>query len=61
MKHQKSNQEILDSIDYLNQAVSATECTGLMPTPPQNDYEKKSYEEIFPTGNKSVSLDKTVD
>ena len=52
MKHKKQNQEILDSIDYLNQAASTTECTGLMPTPPLNNYEKESYEEIIPPVNK---------
>ncbi len=61
MKTKIPNQEILNSIDYLNQAASTTECTGLMPTPPQNDYEKESYEEIFFPGNKPVNTQKTVD
>ena len=61
MKTKKTNQDILNSIDYLNQAVSTTECTGLMPTPPQNDYEKESYEEIFFPGNKPIIAKKTVD
>lgn len=30
----------------LSDTASATECTGLMPTPPQNDSELESYQEL---------------
>ena len=61
MKPTKPNQEILDSIDYLNQAASTTECTGLMPTIPQTKYEQESYEKIFFPGNKPLTTKKEAD
>jgi len=48
-----------DEIDYeaalnedISSVVSATECTGLMPIPPQDLFESESYSEIytFPEG-----------
>lgn len=30
------------------QAASSGDCTGLIPTPPQNDAELESYEELYP-------------
>ncbi len=31
----------------LGNACSGTDCTGLMPTPPQNDAEMESYQDIY--------------
>lgn len=31
----------------LSDVASATECTGLMPTPPQNDAELESYQQLY--------------
>lgn len=31
----------------LNNAMSSTECTGLIPTPPQSEEERESYNAIF--------------
>ena len=36
-----------DMQNEFNGVVSATECTGLMPVPPQNDGEAESYNEIY--------------
>ena len=47
MNKKKSNQEILDSFDYLSGAASPTDCTGLIPTPAHTPEERKSYEEIY--------------
>ena len=47
MKKSKSNQAILDSIDYLSNAASPTDCTGLIPAPAQTPEERESYEEIY--------------
>ncbi len=47
MKKTKSNQEILNSIDYLSNAASPTDCTGLIPVPAQTPEERESYEEIY--------------
>lgn len=39
---------------------SVYDCTGMMPTPPQNDYECNSYEEVYdfmpPDPNKKGNL-----
>ena len=36
------------SFDYLTKAASPTDCTGLIPSAPQNDYEWESYENVYP-------------
>lgn len=37
------------NIQDLNiQACSATDCTGLIPVPPQNQAEQESYEQLYP-------------
>ena len=35
------------------EAVSATEMTGLYPTPPENRFEESAYDDVYPgnTGN----------
>lgn len=43
-----SNQEIIDSYDYLAGAASSQDCTGLIPSIPLNDAELDSYEELYP-------------
>lgn len=36
-----------DQMNEFNSVVSATECTGLMYAPPDNEYEAESYNEIY--------------
>ena len=48
MEKKKSNQEILDSYDYLSHAASTQDCTGLIQTPPQTEDEIEFYEAIYP-------------
>ena len=43
-----TNQEIIDSYDYLAGAASSSDCTGLIPSAPLNDAELDSYEELYP-------------
>lgn len=43
----KTNKEIIDSYDYLANAASTTDCTGLMPTPAYTEDERESYQEIY--------------
>ena len=43
----KSNQERIDDFDYLANAVSVTECTGLIPSLPTSENELESYEELY--------------
>ena len=44
---QKVNQEIIDSFDYLSNAASTQDCTGLIPSAPQSKAELESYEEVY--------------
>ena len=43
----KSNQKIIDSYDYLSNAASAQDCTGLIPSGPVNEDELTSYETVY--------------
>lgn len=43
-----SNQELIDSYDYLASAASSQDCTGLIPSAPLTDAELDSYEELYP-------------
>lgn len=49
MRKRIDNDEILDKIelDKNNNAVSHTETTGLVPTPPEDSYSADSYREII--------------
>lgn len=37
-----------DSYDYLGKSASTTDCTGLIPSALQNEYELESYESVYP-------------
>ena len=52
MKNKKRDYNICN-IDITN-AVSANECTGLMPSAPKNEYEKQSYFDIVDFSPKSA-------
>lgn len=43
-----TNQELIDSYDYLTGAASSQDCTGLIPSAPLNEAELDSYEELYP-------------
>lgn len=43
---QKSNEELIDDFDYLANAASSMDCTGLIPSLPQNEEELKAYDDI---------------
>lgn len=47
MKKDKKNQEIIDSYDYLANAASTMDCTGLMPTPAYSPEQRESYDAIY--------------
>ena len=44
---EKSNQQIIDSYDYISNTASAQDCTGLIPSDPLDDAELESYETIY--------------
>lgn len=46
-KKQKSNKEIIDSYDYLSNAASAQDMTGLIPSRPDSIDELESYEDMY--------------
>ena len=41
----EENQKLIDSYDYLSNAVSTMDCTGLIPSAPKTTAELDSYEE----------------
>ncbi|MBU5481295.1 hypothetical protein KQI91_08765 [Blautia sp. MSJ-19] len=42
-----TNQEIIDSYDFLSSAASTQNCTGLIPSDPVNEDELESYEAVY--------------
>lgn len=43
----KENERIIDSYDYLANAASTQDCTGLIPAIPESDEELESYKDIY--------------
>lgn len=46
-QQEKTNQEIIDSYDYLSNAASKQDCTGLIPSEPVSVAELESYEDLY--------------
>jgi len=46
-KKERSNDEIINSYDYLSNAASAQDMTGLIPSAPTSDEEVEAYEELY--------------
>lgn len=46
-KPKSSNQEIIDSCDFLSNAASTQDCTGLIPAGPVNEDQLESYEAVY--------------
>lgn len=47
MTDNKKNQKIIDSYDYLANAASTQDCTGLIPSAPTSKAELESYEQVY--------------
>ena len=47
MDKEKTNKEIIDSYDYLANASSATDYTGLMPTLADSEDKREAYDSIY--------------
>lgn len=47
MTDHKKNQELIDSYDYLANAASTQDCTGLIPSAPASEAELDSYEQVY--------------
>lgn len=46
-KASEENQRIIDSYDYLSNAASTQDCTGLIPSAPSNEEELESYDALY--------------
>ena len=46
-KESAENQRIIDSYDYLSNAASTQDCTGLIPSAPLNEAELESYDALY--------------
>ncbi len=44
---EKTNEEIIDSYDYLSNAASTQDMTGLIPSEPVSKEELEAYEELY--------------
>lgn len=47
MLNPKENEKIIDDYDYLSNAASARECTGLIPFLPTSAAELESYNDVY--------------
>ena len=43
----EENQKVIDSYDYLSNAVSTMDCTGLIPRSPESEAEVESYKNMY--------------
>lgn len=43
----KDNEKIINDYDYLGNACSSTDCTGLIPSAVQSEAELDSYEAVY--------------
>lgn len=46
-KEKKENARLIDSYDYLANAASTQDCTGLIPSLPVSEAEIESYEDLY--------------
>lgn len=46
-KEKSENKQIIDSYDYLSNAASTWDCTGLIPFLPGSESELESYEDVY--------------
>lgn len=51
----------LDLIDEQNAVASATECTGLIQIPPENDWQQEAYSEIYKVPTREQGRKKKAD
>jgi hypothetical protein len=47
MLNKKENEKIIDDYDYLSNAASSNDCTGLIPSLPQSDAEIEAYNDLY--------------
>lgn len=47
MLNNKENEKIIDDYDYLSNAASASDCTGLIPSLPTSEAELEAYNDLY--------------
>ncbi len=47
MLSSKENEKIIDDFDYLSNAASTQDCTGLIPALPTSEAELESYNDVY--------------
>lgn len=47
MSDAKKNKKTIDDFDYLSNAASAGDCTGLIPSLPASEAELESYNDVY--------------
>lgn len=47
MLNPKENEKLIDDYDYLQNAASSNDCTGLIPSLPTSEAELESYNEVY--------------
>lgn len=47
MLNKKENEKIIDDYDYLSNAASSMDCTGLIPFLPTTEAELESYNDLY--------------
>lgn len=55
----QDNRSVIDGYDYLGNSCSAMDCTGLIPSAPQNKAERESYEDIYHYEPKAAPKEET--
>lgn len=61
----KTNRQLIDEYNYLSNAASSMDCTGLIPSLPESQDELDSYEELYhylprPAVSKTADSDNSV-
>ncbi|HJA80289.1 MAG TPA: hypothetical protein H9776_00710 [Candidatus Mediterraneibacter intestinipullorum] len=63
MLQKKSTKQLIDDFDYLSNAASTMDCTGLIPSLPQSEDELESYNDVIqympPAAAKKTGSDKS--
>lgn len=54
----KKANDSCDDYDYLGNSASASDCTGLCPSAPEDDFQMESYEEVYHYLPPEVEIDK---
>lgn len=47
MLNPKENEKLIDDYDYLSNAASARDCTGLIPSLPTSEEELEAYNDVY--------------